>query len=432
METQSLHLLLFNQMLRHLGFGEGIFLEIILLLLLSLFSAAEAAILAVNRFKARHDAENGVKGAQAVLSLHAQKEDFLPSILALQTLLTVAISTIGTALTGFIHPGTEGLFVSALIITVYILVFGEIVPKTVATHTPNNFAYKIGPFILILTRFVSRILQPLTWSLRQILNLLGYNPSHAFLTEKDLKYLISLSREHGILNKEEEKLLKNIFELADSKVEEVMVPRTQIESIEENASVEEVKKKFTKTRFSRYPVYSKNLDNIVGFLDVRDLIAAEVKGENIRDLKTFIRPVVFVPESKRVGHLLQEMRRDNFQVAIVVDEYGGTAGFVSVTDLLEEIVGKLPVENPSLYEEIHSLDEKTLLVSSSTKLEELEEKLGVHFENKEVQTIGGLVLKLFGRIPEKGEQIHYKNLRLIVAEKTGYKISKVMVAKESP
>lgn len=404
--------------------------EGILLVLLAFLSAAEAAVLAANRWRAKFQSEHGgdiAKAAGALIRLHQQKENFLPAILAAETLLTVLMSTLGTYLAVSLHPGTKSLLVAALIITALILLFGEILPKTLAIHKPEWFAYKAAPILLLLTKFLSFFLKPVTWTLRQMLKL-GRDSSHAIPTEKELKYLISLSREHGILQKEEEELLQNIFDFTDAKVKEIMIPRTQVASLDADATFQEALDKFAETRFSRFPVHTKDLDHVLGFLDIRDLLPAIAKKKDIQDLRAFIRPAVFVPESKRIGTLLQDMRHQNFHMAIAVDEYGGAAGLISLTDLIEEIVGKL--ESNAKVEEISPWDEKTLIVPASAKLQDVEKKLGYSFESNEYATIGGLVLGLFGRIPNQGEQIRHRDLLLSVTGKKGHKIHAITITRK--
>jgi len=405
-----------------------ILIQGLLLLALAFFSASEAAILAANRLRAKHNAEHGSRGAKAVLDLHAKKEDFLPSILALETLFTVVISTLGTALAVSYFPGPRGLFFSALLITLLILCLGEILPKSLATLKPNRFSYLAAPIILALTGVLSILLHPLTWALGKLFTLVDHEPSHV-ASEKELKYLISLSREHGIVQEEEEELLHNILDFTDAKTGEIMTPRTQVESFDHTDSTEEVLQKYYATGHNRYPVHDKDLDHILGVVEIRDILLPMAKRLAVPSLKELIKPVVFVPESKRVGKLFSEMKKDNFTFAVVIDEYGGTAGIVSLTNLLEKIVGTL---EKTTGRQIFPLDEKNLIVPAGAKLNEIEEKLGVSLNVEEYQTVGGLVFGLFGRVPNEGEQIRYQNLKFTVTQKDGYKIHQVMVTKEGP
>lgn len=405
-----------------------LFIPILLLAALAFLSGAEAAILAANRLRAKHRAQIGDKGAEAVNRLLAKKHDFLPVVLALETLLTVVITTLSTAFAQEFYPGARSLFVSALLTTLVVLLLGEILPKTIATHRSDRFAYFCAPVILFITTVFSKLFHPLTWILGHLLNLLGHDTPHAVPTETELKYLISLSREHGILQKDEEELLQNIFDFTDAKVGEIMVPRTQVQSIEADASGQEVLEKFAQTQKSRFPVQVKTLDHVIGLVDIRDILVALSKGENVADLQPFIKPAVFIPESKRVGQLLQEMRQEHFQLAILIDEYGGTAGLVTLTNLIEEIVGTL--EKKAFHAEIKPVDEKNVIVPASAKIEEIEEKLAVKLNAENVQTIGGFVFNLFGRVPEQGEHIRYQNVKFTVTQKEGYRINQVMITKE--
>lgn len=403
-----------------------VIVEAILLLILAFLSAAEAAILAANRLRARHNAELGGRGAKAVLELHAKKSDFLPSILAAETLITVVMSTLGTDLADFYFPGAKGLFLSALIVTFFVLSFGEILPKTLAALKPNRFSYIAAPLILRLTRFLSILLHPITWALGKIIALIEHEPMQTVASEKELKYLISVSREHGILLEEEEELLHNILDFTDAKAGEVMTPRTHVESFEETTTVSQALLKFRETGHRRYPVRQNDLDHIIGIVEIGDILLLMAENKPVPPIKELIRPPVFVPESKRVGKLFSEMKEEGFHFAVVIDEYGGTAGIITLTNLLEKIVGTLEKRTGR---QIFPLDEKNLIVPAGARLEEIEEKFNVPIDIKEYQTVGGLVFGLFGRVPNEGEQIRYENLKFTVTQRDGYKIHQVMVTK---
>ncbi len=405
----------------------GIGSEFLLLAVLAFFSGAEAAILGCSRLKASHDAETGVKQAKAVLEFLSKKEQCLPSLLALETFLTVAISTLGTVLFKSLYSGKESLFISALIITLFVLILGEIFPKTMAAHKPESAAYFSAPLVLPITRFISVLLRPITWAAALVLKRFGGTAVHPAPTEQELQYLISISKQHGVLNQEEEELLQNIFHFMDTKVGERMVPRTKMVCVEETASFKEILNLFSAEQHRRYPVYSRDLDHILGFIDVRDILLAQKEGDEKYDLKTMVHPVHFVPESKGIGMLLQEMRRDNFQLAIVIDEYGGTAGLVTITDILEEIVGKL--EKVPVHQQIRVISDTRILAPSFIELDEIERKFGIKLETEDMVTVGGFVFGLFGRVPEKGEQVVSQNLKFTILEKDGYKISEIMIEK---
>lgn len=409
--------------------GPTLLVEIVLLFFLAFLSAAEAAILAANRLRARHNAEHGSRGAKAVLELHAKKADFLPSILAAETLLTVLMSTLGTDLADFYFPGAKGLFLAVLLVTLGALTLGEILPKTLATLKPNRFSYFSAPAILGLSRFLSIVLRPITWTLGKLIAFIEHEPYQTVASEKELKYLISVSREHGIVQEEEEELLHNILDFTDAKAGEVMTPRTAVDSFQASTPIDRMLQRFTETGHRRYPIRDKDLDHIVGIIEIGDILMRMAEHKPIPPVKDLIKPAVFIPESKRVGELFSEMKEQGFRFAIVIDEYGGTAGIITMTNLLEKIVGALEKKTGR---QIFPLDEKNLIVPSNAKLEEIEEKLGVSLDVKDYQTIGGLVFGLFGRVPNEGEQIRFQNLKFTVTQRDGYKIHQIMVTKEGP
>jgi putative hemolysin len=403
----------------------GIGSEFLLLAALAFFSGSEAAVLGCSRLKASHDAETGIKPAKAVLEFLTKKEQYLPALLAIETFLTVAISTLGTVIFRSFYPVKGSLFLSALMITLFVLVLGEIFPKTMATHKPESFAYFSAPIVLRLTQFFAVLLRPITWAVTIFLRGFGRTSAALVPTEQELQYLISVSKQHGVLNQEEEELFQNIFRFMDAKVGEKMVPRTRMVCIKETASLKEVIEQFSAARHRRYPVYSEDLDHILGFLDIQDVMVFQIEGAKKQELKTLIHPIPFVPESKGIGILLQEMRKENFRIAVVIDEYGGTAGLVTITDILEEIVGELG--KAPAYSQIRVVSENKIIVPSFTEVSELEKRLGIKLETKDIVTVGGFVFGLFGRVPEKGEQVISQNLKFTILEKNGYKISEIMV-----
>lgn len=407
----------------------GIPLLAVLVMMVGLLSSSEAALLSVSWLRIRHLLEKGDKKAVVVERILEKKDKLLSTILFTENLCIIMASSVGTALTLQVLKGSEAVIISTIVMTIVILIFGEITPKTLSSNYAEPFALLVaGPIELWM-----KIWSPLVWFFSLIpgviLKVAGKtNKEKDAPTSEELSTIINLSERHGELEAEEGELLRNILELAELTVGDVMVPRTKMTAFEITSSKEDLVSKLPKTSYSRFPVFEGSLDHIVGFMDIRDILLGVAKGELPGPIKEYLKPPVFVPESQKVGKLLARMKQEQFQMAIVLDEYGGTAGMVTLTDLLEEIVGELETRLHKVNQTL-SKDDKSLIVPAETKLEDISEWAGFELPEEEYITVGGLVFTLVGREPQEGESVEKDGLRFTVIEKKGYKIAKVMVAK---
>ncbi|RME65994.1 MAG: HlyC/CorC family transporter, partial [Nitrospirae bacterium] len=242
-----------------------------------------------------------------------------------------------------------------------------------------------------------------------------------------------LGEESGSLQEEEKEMLEKVFEFGDTVAAEAMVPRTEIVAIEDTATVRDALQLVKEKGYSRYPVIHEKIDQIVGILYIKDILIRMSEEEITPDtpIKDFVREAYFIPENKRVSELLSEMQKKKFQIAIVMDEYGGTAGLITLEDLMEEIVGSLEdeFERMKTDKDVEVLDERNFIVAGTTPLDEVSDLIGVKIESEDFNTIGGFVFGLFGRLPEEGEEIRYHDLRFLVLAMDGKKISKVKITK---
>lgn len=407
----------------------GIPLLAFLIMMVGLLSSSEAALLSVSWLRIRHLLEKGDKRAIVVERVLEKKDKLLSTILFTENLCIILASSVGTAIASEIIKSGAAVIVSTIIITVAVLIFGEITPKTLAA----NFAEPVALFAARPIELWMWLWTPFVCFFSIIPNVI-LKMAGKKTVEKDapspeeLSTIINLSEKHGELDAEEGAFLRNILELAELWTGDVMVPRTKMVAFDINSQIIDIIQKIPDTGYSRFPIYENSLDQIVGFIDIRDLLPAAVKEKTIGDIKEYLRPPVFVPESQRVGKLLTRMKKEHFQMAIVLDEYGGTAGLVTLTDLVEEIVGELEAHRHKDDKTISS-DNNSIIVASETKLEDMTEWLGFELPEEEYTTIGGLVFSLMGHEPKEGESIENRNLKFTVIEKKGYKISKVMIAK---
>jgi putative hemolysin len=318
------------------------------------------------------------------------------------------------------------------VVTLAIVFFAKLAPKGIACRNPDRIALiASSPLQLVM-----KLLSPLSRSLAATADLIsGSGPQgmscSAVVTEEDIKALINLGEERGSLKEEEKELLHKVFEFGDTLSSEAMRPRTEIVSVPSSGTLQEVLTLVSEFGYSRYPVIEDTVDTVIGILYIKDILVAMASGEVKRedDIQRFIRPAYFIPENKRLSELLSEMQRDHFQIAIVIDEYGGTAGLVTLEDLIEEIVGSIHDELETGDKEVQIVDERNSVVSGQSALDEVNEMLDTKLQSTEFNTVGGFVFGLFGRMPKVGEQLKYRDLKLEVLELDGRKISKVKISK---
>lgn len=419
------------------------YLIIVLLIALSaFFSAAELAIISLNDNKLGRQAEEGDAKARLLCRITNEPGSFLATIRVAVTLTSV-ITAIFSAykfsdslMLLFQLESSIGrlpvMLIMAVMITFFLLVFGELLPKRVAQTYPEKFARSIAGTI----RFICIILRPfvliLTASTNLFLRMLGIDPSQTdkTVTEEEIRMMVDVGRESGNIHDEESVLIENIFDFNDKAVSEIMTHRTSIVSLDVDADYAEVLDVAVKEKYTRIPVYEENIDNIIGILHIKDLLYHAAEGLNQPfSLRNMIREPYIVPESKTIDVLFRDMQRDHAQLAVVIDEYGGTAGIVTIEDLMEEIFGSIQDEYDDEEQDIVRKDENTFVISGLTPLDEVSEAVGLDFPDEDYDTIAGLVLSLLGRIPEENEypEVLYNNLRLKVLGMDEKRVSMVEI-----
>ena len=412
------------------------FLIIILcLIFIALLSSSEVAFIAFNRIRIRHLIEKGSSSAETAQKIRDQHDRLFSAVILSGNLFTVLATSVGTALALKFFGEEYGIIISTIIMTFLTVVFGELAPKTFAvTH-----AEKVALFMAKPMEMYIKLISPLAWIFNKLSSLIirffggEIKPTPQFLTEEEMKAMISIGEEEGTLEKEEKEMLHKVFEFGDKKVSEAMVPRTEIVAVSEDAVVADVLEFLTTNGYSRYPVIKDTVDNIVGLLYVKDILIKMEKEEVTRTtpIKNIVRDAYYIPESKMVTELLDEMQKNKFQVAIIVDEHGGTAGLITLEDIMEEIVGGLQDEFEAIEaeKEVEIVDESTLVVSGFTGIDEVNGLVGVELKSGEFNTIGGLLFGLFGHLPKVGEQLKYHGLRFLILDMDGKKIDKVKITK---
>ena len=400
------------------------------MVLAAFFAASEAALVGVSRLRARAMMERGVRRANAVLRLVENKNMFLTSILIGNTVVLLIADSLATYV--FIEAGIpNGAVISTIVMTFVLLLFGEIIPKTVAVSDNERWALRLAPTM----RRAAWILTPLVWLFQTLTNLIlrpfGLKHAHQiFVTEEDIRAIVNVGAEQNVLEEQEREMIHSVIEFGDTIVREVMTPRPNMFAVSVDDSPRKALDIVIAEGYSKLPVYQESKDDIVGMVHDRELLISLANGSlSSVPLRQLMRPVVHVPENKKIAELLREMQRDKFTMAIVVDEYGGTAGLVTMEDLLEEIVGEIRDEHDEEEEEpVRMVSDQEAVVDSGVNIEDVNAKLGTHLPHEEFETIGGYTVGLFGRLPTEGEEVEAdEHTRLKVDRMRGRRIMAVRI-----
>jgi putative hemolysin len=408
-------------------------LLLICLLLSAFFSGSETAFISLQRFRLEHMVHNKVTGAKRVARMLEKPERLLSTILLGNNFVNTAAAALGTVLATAIWGKEQGLLIATIAVTVLLLVFSETTPKTIATRHSERlsllFVRPIAAISWVLTPFVVA----LSWVASGISKLFGGESLHRSLVgEEEIRTMISVGHKEGTVEEDEAEMLHKVFEFGNRPVREVIVPRTEVVWVEKGTKLADFLKIYAGAPLSRFPVYEDNTDNVAGILSVKDVLMALAKGvvgdeSNIDEL---IRPAYFTPETKRVSELFAEMRDRNYRMAVVVDEYGGTAGIVSLSRLVEEIVGPVGDEFAEAEKEYEAIDEFTFQVDGGMRIEEANEEMKLGLPEGDYETVAGFIFDLLGHIPDQGQKLKYKDLRIVITEMRGLKIEKIRVSKE--
>ena len=408
---------------------------IICLAFIALLSSSEVAFISLNRIRLRHLIEKGNENAKIAQRIRDEHDRLFSAVILSGNLFTVLATSVGTALAISLLGEDIGIITATVVMTILTVVFGELAPKTFAVSHAEKISLALARPIEIYMKLISPAVVVLNRLSNFIIHLLGgeVKPAPQLLTEEEMKAMIKIGEEEGAIEREEKEMLHNVFAFGDKKVTEAMVPRTEIVSIPEDAKVADALSLVAEEGYSRYPVIRENVDNITGLLYIKDIVRkmAEEQVPPDTPIGSFVREAYYIPESKMVTALLDEMQKNKFQIAVVVDEHGGTAGLITLEDIMEEIVGSLQDEFEAIEaeKEVEILDERTFVISGSTGIDEINELLNVNIEDEEFHTIGGFLFGLFGHLPKVGEQLRYHDLRFLILEMDGRKIEKIKVTR---
>lgn len=376
---------------------------IILIFLSAFFSSSETALVTVNKIRMKNLAENGDKRAAKVLKVTSDSGKMLSAILIGNNIVNLSASSIATILAVDIL-GDMGSGIATGVLTLAILIFGEVSPKTMATIKADSFALAIAGIIDIVMFILTPAIFVINKLASGVLFLLRIDTDSVdtAMTEDEIRTIVDESQESGVIENEERDMIHNVFDFGDSEAKEVMVPRIDMTFVQADSTYEELLSIFRECKFTRLPVYEETSDNVIGIINVKDLLLQD-KDENF-SVRNILRAPYFTYEHKNTSDLFIEMRKSSISLAIVLDEYGVTAGLVTLEDLLEEIVGEIRDEYDTDEEDsIVQLSEREYIVLGSTNLDDVSHELNVNFHSDDYDTIGGFCLELLDHLPERNE-----------------------------
>lgn len=388
---------------------------------------SETALMALSKIRIRHMVEEGVKGAKLVEKLTEDPNKLLGAILIGNNIVNILASALATTL--FVDMiGASGVGIATGVMTVLVLIFGEITPKSIAKQKSEAVSLKVSKPISLIVKIFKPFIVIFTSISGLFIRLLGGDPkaSTPFITEEELKTMVGVSEEEGVLEDVEKEMIFNVFDFADAQVKDVMVQRVDIIAVDTEVTYEEVLEVIKTEQFSRIPVYNQTIDDIVGILFIKDLIIAGQNKENFK-VSDYMREPFYTFEFKKIKELFNEMKKTRNHITVVLDEYGGTVGIATIEDLIEEVFGDIEDEYDDYNEEIEVIKEDEYVVDGSAKLDDISDLVGVNMESEEFDSVGGLIIGELGRFPDSKEEISLNNIRFVVEEVDRNRIRKVRI-----
>ena len=409
-----------------MGDGTSILIIIICILLSMYFSATETAFNSISRIRLKNKAEDGNKKAALVLKLSEKYDELLSTILIGNNIVNILCSSIATLLfVRLLNDNDLGATVSTVVMTVILLIFGEISPKTIAKESPEAIAMFAAPFLNVLIC----ILTPFTFVFKQWQNLLAKifkSSEESGITEQELLTIVDEAEQGGGIDKDESELIRSAIEFNELEVRDIFTPRIDIEAIPSDISKEEAARVFSESGYSRLPVYEGSIDNITGILYHKDFFNIAFRSKT--NISEIVKPAIFVPKSKKISDLRKELQEQQLHIAVVMDEFGCTVGLVTLEDILEELVGEIWDEHDEIVREISKVGENTFVVSGKANVEKVFEVLDVESEF-EAMTVSGWVMEVLEKIPSQDDTFESDGLKVRVMKMSGKRIEQVEIVR---
>lgn len=398
---------------------------VICVIMSAYFSATETAFSSLNRIRIKNMAEKGNKKAALVMRLSENYDSLLSTILIGNNIVNIASASLATVLFVKLLGNEAGPSVSTAVTTVVVLIFGEVSPKSIAKESPEAFAMFSAPFLKVLVA----VLTPFNYLFglwKKLLSRLIKPQGDRSITEEELLSIVEEAKQEGGIDEQESTLIRSAIEFSEIQAIDILTPRINLSAVPLHAAKDEIAAVFARTGFSRLPVYRDNIDQIEGIIYQKDFHNKVYHSD--QDVLSIVRPAVFITKSKRIGELLRELQKQKCQIAIVLDEFGGTVGIVTMEDILEELVGEIWDEHDEVVEEIEQISDQEYAVLGSANVQKLFERLDMDDE-LEVVTVNGWVMDEIGRVPEKGDTFEYHDLTVSVLEMDGKRVEKIRVTR---
>ncbi|WP_112182244.1 MULTISPECIES: hemolysin family protein [Paraliobacillus] len=404
----------------------AIFLLISLILLSAFFSSAETAYSSLNKIRIKKFAEAGKSGSKKALYISENFDKSLSTILIGNNIVNIAAASISTKIATDLVGGNSAIVISTIVMTILILIFGEILPKSLAKEHAETYALKISGILFLLIK----ILAPINFLFIKlkvfVSNFFAKSDGMPSVTEDELKVMLDISEEEGVIDKEERELIHRSMDFDDTIAKEILTPRIDMVAIDVNQSIDEMKEVFFSEQFSRIPVYEGNTDNIIGILSERDFLTHMIRYKelNIREL---LREPLFIVESTKISTLLPTLQKEKVHMAIVLDEFSGTAGLITLEDILEEIVGEIWDEQDEKLTSLSQIDDLNYRLDAQYPLDDFANIMNVPIPKSSYHTLGGWIIEKFEAIPEIGATFSYDKLNIIVDDVTDRRVKKIVV-----
>lgn len=407
-----------------------VILLIVFLILSGVFSASETALMSLNKIKLRKLEEENVKGVEILSKIMEDPSKLLSTILVANNVVNIGASSIATAL--FMDLiGASGVPLATLVMTVLVLIFGEITPKSISNNNPEKVALVVSKLIYIIMKILSPVVSILDMIRKIIFKLLGIkeNNDQPLITEEDLLTYVNVGHEEGVIEVEEKEIIKNVFIFGDLQAKHAMVNRMDIVAVDKNITYDELMKVFETEKFTRMPVYEDNVDSIVGIINIKSIAFLDDESKKSFDITDHMINPFFTYEFKSISELLGELKLEKNQMAIVLDEYGGTAGILTIENLVEEIVGDISDEFDNEEIEILNVNDSEYVIKGYTSLIDVNEQVGLNLESDEVDSIAGYIIEKLKGFPEQGEKVEIDGVRFIIEDIEKNKINTIRIKK---
>ena len=399
---------------------------VILVAFSAFFSASETAFSSLNQIRLKSRAEDGDPSAARVLAMSEQYDKLLSTILIGNNIVNIAAASIGTVLFTRLLDPQRGATVSTIVLTIVVLIFGEVTPKSLAKEMPERIATAVSPFLSLLMLLLS----PLTWLFTQWKKLLGHfihSGEADTITEGELMTMVSEAESDGELTDRESQLIRSAIEFDDVEVEEILTPRVDVVAVEDTTSLEELAQTFAESGYSRLPVYHDNIDNIIGVVHEKDFYLAKLK--KAATVEELVVPTLYTTGTTQISQLLRTLREQHHHMAVVVDEYGGTEGIITLEDILEELVGEIWDEHDEATEDFRQQSDGSWLVAGSASVDDLFETLDLpEDEDIDSNTVNGLVQEKTRHLPKVGDHFTLDHFEGVVTRTARRRVTEVRLS----